>query len=314
MPTVNRTTLLREPGKMIFAGANLYSQGDLQITPVITTTEVATSAHGVIDRDRVTDRIFTISGVLAGAWKDLSVLFAIMALKQGESVFGSSDTPLVIHGRRGTKITFTNGAITRPPAIVGKTGATMFGAFEATCIISNNGDPEDEESYFSITNQAYPGDADFDPAELLTLPLSAAWGSTAPWDDFLTQEGWEITPTVRLSPVPVDGVGTVDMRVADMSVTATAIPVGPTLAQQFAKMSFGQGLGARRALGDDLILSAPGVYITVSDAAITSGDTGYGDRPLIGATTWTANRKWASTAPQPLLTVADAPPAPPEEE
>lgn len=308
MPTVNRTTLLREPGKIIFAGSNLYSQGDIEVKPVVTNAEIATSVHGVVDRGRAINRMFTISGVLAGEWKDLAVLFGIMALPKGASVFGADDTPLIVHGQGGTKITLANAAITKPPAIIGKTGSTLFGAFEATAIIANNADPALAASYFTIANEAYPGDTGFDPATLLTLPLTAAWGAVAPWDSFLTRDGWQVTPNVTLSAEDADGVGTVDMKIADISVTAVGIPVGPTLTQQYTNMSFGQALGARRAVGDNLILSAAGVYIAMTDAVIIDGDTGFGDRPLIGQTTWAASRRWIEGVAQPLLSVGTAPP------
>lgn len=310
---INRTLLLREPGKIIFDGAHLYSQGDLTVKPVITNGAVTTSIHGTVDRGRVTDRMFTISGVLAGEWKDLGVLFHALSLVKGASVFGGADKSLVVHGQSGTKITFPCGAITKPPSIIGRAGATLFGEFEATCIIGNNSSAASAASYFAITTEAYPGDAAFDPTSLLTLPLSAAWGSSAPWDAFVTRDGWTITPEVSLTPDSVDGIGTADLKIADIQVTATATPAGITPAAIAAKLSFGQGMGARRPTGDDLILTADGIYIAVSNAVITDAGLAFGDAPLVGPATWAASRAWDDGGVAlPLLYVADEAPEPEE--
>lgn len=309
---INRTTLLREPGKIIFDGAHLYSQGPLTVKPVINNASVVTAMHGTVDRGRVVDRLFTISGVLAGEWKDLAVLFHALNLPIGASVFGSTDKPLIVHGRLGTKITFTNGAITKPPVIIGGAGKTLFGAFEATCLIANNGNPATEAAYYTITSQAYPGDEAFDPTSLLTLPMDAVWGDTAPWNAFLTREGWTITSEVTLTPEIVDGVGTADMKVKDKQVSASCVPAGVTPAQVQSKLSFGQGMGARRQTGDDLVLSADGVYISLSDAVISDSALAFGDVPLVGETTWVASRAFNGDGTErPLLFVGDeAPEAP----
>lgn len=301
---INRTLLLREPGKIIFDGAHLYSQGPLTVKPVVNNASVVTAVHGTVDRARVVDRMFTVSGVLAGEWKDLSVLFGALAVPIGGSVFGSVDKPLVVHGRLGTKITFVNGAITKPPVIIGGAGKTLFGSFEATCLLGNNASPAAEASYYAITSEAYPGDATFNPALIFTLPLAAAWGEDAPWDEFYTREGWTITPAVTLTPEVVDGLGTVDMKVKDKQVTATCVPAGITAAEVLPKLSFGQGLGARRPTGDNLVLTSGGALITISSAVITESALAFGDTPFVGETTWVGSRTWVEGVEQALLVLS----------
>lgn len=303
---INRTTILREPGKIIFDSAHLYFQGDITLKPVVTQADIASSVHGTVDV-RSTNRMFTVTGTLAGEWEELAKLYAIMSLKRGASVFGATDKPLVIHCLSGLKITFTNAAITKPPVIIGGVGKTMFGAFEAMCILGNESDPSTVASYYAVTSESYPGDTQFSPSAMLTLPLTAVWGASAPWDEFLTRDGWTITPNVTLSPDDVDGLGTVDMKVQDMTVTAVATPAGITQAQLYAAMGHGAGLGARRT-GADLVLTASGVWIKVTDALITDGDSGHGDRPTVGEVTWTGRRTWTTGVIDPLLAVGTAAP------
>ncbi len=298
---INRTIVLREPGKIIFDGAHLYFQSDIVVKPVITNAALPSLIHGTIDT-RSTNRMFTISGTLAGEYKDLAKLYAVMGVPRGRSVFGAVDKALVIHCESGLKITFANAAITKPPAIIGRVGATMFGAFEATCILKNSSDPGTAANYYTVAAEAYPGDAAFDPSVILTLPLTAAWGEAAPWDSFLTRAGWTITPQVTLSPDDVDGLGTIDLKVQDITCTATATPAGITQAQLYAALGHGSGLGARRA-GNDLVLTADGVWIKLTDAVMTDGDSGHGDRPTVGEATWTARRAWDDGALLPLLAV-----------
>jgi hypothetical protein len=311
---IARNLLLQEPGVIIFDGATLYSQGPLTVKPVVTNASIVTAIHGTVDRGRATDRLFTVSGTLAGEWRDLAVLFHALSVPIGGSVFGASDKPLVVHGRSGTRVAFVNGAITRPPTIVGRAGTTLFGEFEATCVLGNGLDPAATASYYAITSATYPGDAAFDPTSLITLPLNAVWGTEAPWVDFHTLQGWTVTPEVTLTPHAVDGLGTVDMKVTDKQVTAAAVPAGVTQAQILSKLGFGGGLGARRSGGPDLVLSADGVYIAISDAVMLDSELAFGAVPIIGNTVWSATRTFTEGAERPLLVVADAPPAPPEEE
>lgn len=303
---INRTLLLREPGHVLWDSSRFYFQGDLTLKPVVTSQDIQSMVHGTID-SRVTNRMFTISGTLAGAWKDYSKLYGLMSLARGASVFTGSDKPLVIHTVSGRKITFHCAAITTPPPIIGRAGATMLGNVEFTAILKNSSDPATESSYYTFATEAYPGDATFDPDEILTLPLTAAWGVSTPWDSFLSRGGWTITPTVALSAEDVDGLGTVDMKIQDITVTAVATPAGITQAQLLPKLSHGTGLGARRA-GDDLVLTADGVWIKLTDCILTDGNSAHGDAPVVGDCTWTARRTWSTGTLQPLLAVGAAEP------
>jgi hypothetical protein len=170
--------------------------------------------------------------------------------------------------------------------------------------LGNNVSPASEASYYAITSQAYPGDATFNKNLIFTLPLSAAWGEDAPWDEFYTREGWTITSEVTLTPEVVDGLGTVDMKVKDKQVTAVCVPAGITPADVLPKLSFGQGMGAVRPTGDNLVLTSGGALITLSDAVMTDSALAFGDTPFVGETTWVASRTWVEGAEQPLLVLS----------
>jgi hypothetical protein len=109
----------------------------------------------------------------------------------------------------------------------------------------------------------------------------------------------------------VDGLGTVDMTFQELQVTATSIPVGPTVDD----VSTAQGINATalgasvQSFSSDLVIEGEGVYVAVYNAALVESDFGHGtDRKTLGATDWIATRTLTLGVADPLFYISTAAP------
>lgn len=310
MPSINRTSIITGPALVTFGGQTFWSKGDITLKPNNKNFKVATSAFGDVD-ERTEDKSMEISFEPDGRFTDglAAVLWPYAAMPIGTSVFGGSDSPLVIHSRAGTKVTVHNAALTKTPDLRLGVSKTIQGSLTFTGLLKNSTDPTDAAAYYTVTTESYPGDTGFDIGDIKTLAYDSAWGGSAPWSSFLTQEGWEVSFDLSLAPQMVDGLGTVDMSLQSLGVTARAIPVGPTEAQILTSMGNTRALGASVASANDLIVSATGLYFSLSKAGLRSAELGYGaERKRAGQLEWFATRTVTAGVADPLFYIGTAAP------
>lgn len=310
MPSINRTTIITGPALVTFGGQSFWSKGDVTLKPTVDKFAVTTAAFGEVD-GRIQDKRVEISFEPEGRFTAglLAVLFPYAALSIGASIYGATDRALVIHSRAGTKITVPNASITTLPGLRFGVGKTITGNITFTGLLKNSTAPEAAGAYWVAAAEAYPGDAGFATSDIKTLAYSSAWGGDAPWTSFLTEAGWEVAFDLSLAPQKVDGLGTVDMTLQELKITATAIPVGPTEAQSLAKMQQDQVMGSSYATADDLIISATGVYFSMSNAGLVESDLGWGaQRKRLGTHKWQATRTVTEGVPDPLYFIGTAAP------
>lgn len=249
-----------------------------------------------------------------GEYEHLATLFALMAMKPGDSVFGATNTAVVVDFRDGRRLTIHRAAITKMPEINIETGSPIFGSLEIRALIDcvTPRTPDHASAYYTLqTAQTYPTDAAFDPSLIIRGPWSAAWGSD-PWDSFRTEAGFKIKPAATLKPVFVDGLGVVDYTMMENSVTVEANPIG--VAAQSAILTLA---GAEAALGassiarqSDLNISATGAYIRVRNAVMEKPKFRYAADPTKAiAVDWSANRSFTAGVSDDLLYVGTSAPA-----
>lgn len=310
MPSINRTTVITGPALVTFAGQTFWSKGDITLKPVTNNFKIGTSAFGDVD-ERTQDKSIEISFEPDGRFTSglAAVLWPYAATAIGASIYGGSDRALVVHSRAGTKVTVHNASLTGMPNLRLGVGKTIQGNVTFTGLLKNSTDPTDAAAYYTVASESYPGDTGFDIADIKTLAYASAWGGSSPWDAFLTEEGWEISFDLSLAPVMVDGLGTVDMRLQSLGVNARAIPVGPTEAQVLTAMGNTRALGASVASANDLIVSATGLYFSLSKAGVRSAELGYGaERKRIGQLEWFATRTVTAGVADPLFYLGTAAP------
>ena len=292
--SIDRATIIRGPAKVTFGGQTFWSKGDITLKPTVSRFEVETSRFGRVD-ERFSDKSIVVSFEPSGRFTtDLAaVLWPYFATDIGSSIYGATDSPLLINTVSGRQITVHNAAVSSMPDVNLGVGATIQGDVEFTGLLVNEADPSDANSYYTSAAVSYPGDTGFNTAEILTLAYNSAWGAVTPFDDFNTEEGWVLSFDLTMRNELVDGLGTVDMTLQELQVTATSIPVGPTVEDMLAKQGINAtALGSSvQANSDDLIITGSGVYVAVYNAALVENDIVYGnDRKTIGSTDWIATR------------------------
>lgn len=310
MPAFDRTTVISGPAIITYGGQSFWSKGDVILKPNFPRFDIQTSRFGKVD-SRFTDKMMEVSFEPDGRFTAAlaAVLWPYAETDIGTSIYGSSDAPLVVHGRDGVKITVHNAALTQMPSIRLGVAQTIQGQCTFTGLVAKDTDPTDAAAYYTIASAAYPGDTGWAASDILTLAFDSAWGAS-PWDDFMTENGWEISFGLQLADQKVDGVGTVTKTLQGLDVTARAIPVGPTMAELMAKMGNTQPLGGSvQDNAADLIVSATGLYLAIYNAAIVETDLGWGNqRKRLGPTTWQATRTVTTGSLDPLFLISDAAP------
>lgn len=308
MPGIDRTTVYRGSGQVIFGGQTFWSKGNITMKLVQSSFPIPTSAFGDAD-ERPKNRKYEVTFEPSGAFTDeqAAILFALAGVSVGSSIFGASDAALVIHGRDGIKHTLHNAIVTKPPNISYSAGKTLLGSVTFTGVLAKSKDPTAADAYITTASAAYPGDAGFSVANHFTSPPTAAWGASSPWNAILSESGWEISFEADTQEKEADGLGTYDLVLANFKVTAKAAIVGPTVAQVLTALKGNQAFGTSLS-GDDLVIQsivgAP--LITISNAALIDSECRWGSQDgRIGETTWKATRSITGGVADPLVTVVE---------
>jgi hypothetical protein len=310
--SIDRNTINIGPGSVTFGGQTFWSKGDIVIKNTVSRFEIVTSRFGKVD-ERLQDKRIVVSFEPTGRFDTslAAVIWPYATAAIGSKVFGATDSALVINTLAGSQYTLHNTALTGMPDINLGVGQTIQGEIEFTGLLKNNADPSDVNSYYTIAAVAYPGDTGFDVADIITDVFSNSWPSFGAASDFHTEDGWSISLGLSLRDEMVDGLGTVDMTFQEIQVTATAIPVGPTVDDvSLAQGINGEALGTSvQTLSSDLVIEGAGVYVAVYNAALVESDFGHGtDRKTLGSTDWIATRTLTLGVADPLFYISTAEP------
>lgn len=216
----DRTTIIRGPCKLTFDGATFYSKGGVVLTISPALYQKTTDAYGPVGQSK-TDMLVTVEFEPVGEIESLAVLYALGNTAMGASIYGATDKPLVIVAVDSTT-TILNAQITNLPSIRCTANNTAFGGMTFTGLLSNSGDPADVADYFTVGAGAAIGTA-FNPALIVTAPYTATLGAVGP---FYSEAGFEISFDLSLTPITVDGVGTVDMALESLGFSVSCIPTG----------------------------------------------------------------------------------------
>lgn len=300
MATFDRTTIVRGPCKITYDSQTFYSKGGVSLTLANSTFDKETDAYGVVGKSK-TDLQIVVEFEPVGEIEALTVLFPYGGTAIGASIFGGTDKPLVIVAADGT-YTINNAAITQMPSIRCTANNTAFGSVQFTGLLDIGGNPNTLSDYYAVTSGASIG-ATFDPTKLITAPYTATLGAIGP---FHSEAGFEIAFELGLSPVVVDGIGTVDMSLQNLGATITCIPTG------ISKTSFDTFFGSLDA-GEDLANSTLDIStatvggLNLDFAAVQVIDLQNRFSPTenrLGQVTMAARRTFSTGVPAALFTVA----------
>lgn len=308
MAGINRTVIITGPALVTYGGQTFWSKGDVTCTPQYKRFGIDTSAWGVIEQ-RFSDKRIVVSFEPSGHFSTAlaAVLWPYAATAMGASIYGGSDSPLVIHGRDGIKLTVPNAAVTAMPTIRHGVDKTLVGPITFTGLLANSADGSLEASYFAFTSVPFPADSGYVVAGIPTMGHRLIWkAAVAPWTSCAVETGAEVSFGLRLQEHAVDGLGTIDMRLAGMDVTAKATPVGPTAAEIMTALNGGTALGAAAVVSDLTIKPdlANGCQVILKKAQLVEAGLRYGAASKrIGPCTWLATRGFTTGAPDALFAI-----------
>ena len=303
-----RQSIVRGPGTVKFDNVKLFDANGINAEVESSTQEIPSSIAGNLDTIK-TDQIGKITLTPVGEISSalLTLLYPFQTPNPGASIMGSTDKPLVISSRAGTKVTFHNAALSKIPDLILSPVKTAFGSAEFTALLANGKLPTDANSFFKVETAAY---ADGDPGRtgLSGCHYVGTWGTG---NDALsipdTLDGWTVSFELQLDPVTTDSQGTIDYTFGGLTVRASCTPLGLSEAQILGALPILGGRGTSTATSKDLVIAAPnpGLTVTLKSAALVTGPIAWGATTLrAGQIGFVAHRAVSSGTLGALYSVA----------
>jgi hypothetical protein len=220
METFDRTTIVRGPCKITYDGATFYSKGGVTLTVNQSSFDKQSDAYGLIGRGK-TDMSVVVEFEPVGEIESLTVLFPYGATTIGTGIYGATDKPLVIVSTSAT-YTIINAAITQMPSIRCTATNTAFGSVQFTGICGTLGVAGSIVEYLTVGAGGSIGTA-FNPNLVIAGPYTGTYTDVG---TFYSEAGFDISFDLSLTPIIVDGIGTVDMALANVGSSSSFIPIG----------------------------------------------------------------------------------------
>lgn len=300
------------PAIVIRGGASIYFRDGLTVTVNTQTGEVPSDFHGTVDTF-LRSRSITISGRPEGMIANLSQIFGLGVANVGASIFGASDTALVIHTKAGQTITYERSGISKMPSLKLSATDDFFGdAMEWTCLGDPTTEPTDAAHWKTIVTSAF-ADVTYSETTKLRYRYTAAYGST-PYDAMTAQEGFTISLNQTNEEISDDNVGLADIVLRSLTATCNFVPSNLTEAQVDGLIKL-QGSGAV-LIGESIAKGATDLVITGDNGptsfTATLHKAGFGQsaymyqtgRLRAGEVQALTRRTWSTGVANPLYTFA----------
>jgi len=299
MATFDRTTIVRGPCKITYDGATFYSKGGVTLTMNQSTFDKEVDAYGMVGKAK-TDMQIVVEFEPVGEIEALTTLFPYGSTTIGASIYGSSDKALIIVAADAT-YTIHNAAITKLPTLRCTANNTQLGSVQFTGLVKNSANPNAITSYYTASAGAAIGTA-FDPALIIAAPYTATLGGSS----FSSSDGFEISFDLALTPIVVDGIGTVTMALGNIGSTISCTPIGVATG---AFDTYFDGLDAGEELGvatlDVSTTVTGGLNFDAAAVQIISIDRKFSPTEnRLGKLTMAAKRTFTSGSPNALFTIA----------
>lgn len=298
---INRNTILRGPGTVKFGGVTVFDSNGITCEIESATQGLPSSISGeigTIKTDQTGKISFTPCGQISAAI--LAAIYPYASAAIGSSACGAADTPCVVHGMSGTRVTLVNCCVRKMPEIYLSPVKTAFGSVELAAALGLAKGPTDAAALYTVEQAAYDAGAP-DPTGITGVAYAGTFGALSIPD---TVDGWTITPEVTLNPVSTDTLGTIDWTVASVGCTAKCTPLGLTEEQILAALPATRARGSLIG-GDDLVVTGEGgLKVTLHGASLVTGPLQWGNTQLrAGEIGFTAHRSFAGGVPGPVFEV-----------
>lgn len=301
--SINRNTILRGPGTVKFGGVTVFDANGITCEIESATQGLPSSISGeigTIKTDQTGKISFTPCGQISAAI--LAAIYPYASAAIGSSACGAADTPCVVHGMSGTRVTLVNCCVRKMPEIYLSPVKTAFGSVELAAALGLAKGPTDDAALYTVEQAAYDAGAP-DPTGITGVAYAGTFGALSIPD---TADGWTITPTVELTAVTTDNLGTIDWTVSAVGCTARCTPLGLTEEQILAALPVGKARGSLLGGTDNLVITGTGgLTVTLYGAGLVTGPLQWGNTTLrVGEIGFTACRTFKDGVPGPVFSVA----------
>jgi hypothetical protein len=301
------------PAIIQFKGVSYYFKTGLKGSVKRTLAKIHVDAFGQI-AEVARDCVVEFTGTPAGAIRvaDLAGQMPYLPSNIGQSIFGMADAPLTIQTMNdGAAITWQRGAISKyAPILLSATRGTIYqGDMTFSCLMASTFDTAAATAWKNIAPSPF-ADATFDPTTIQPAEYIAAWGSMAPYNCMIAQEGFLLSPSIVTENISVDNYGIIDMALKSVGGSVRFKPANLSEPQLDALISL-QGATALlpgAVMGDggnDLVITGKRLVATLK----TAGAVDYGllyatGRLRAGEVAFAAATTFATGVPNPIFTFA----------
>ena len=311
----SRTEIIRGPAIVTLKTGIFYTEDDITLDPEITTFKTPSSIYGESD-ERLDNIVFNLSFKPESFWdtSKFNVLYPYSSPVYGSSVFGATDSDVTIQTLAGQEIKLCAGAVTAMPELTLGANKSMFGSVTMTCIGKQDTAWNDAAKRAVITAKSF-ADTTYNSSDIITVPYTGTWGSTAPWDSIDSADGWTISFDVAMDDVTSDSYGIIDKTLGTVGVMAKCTPIGVSEANLLSLLRI-QGAGVARGASlssnaNDLVIqgsTAGDPKVTIFNAAPKTAGFRFGQTVLrAGEVGWTGVAKIVSSAPSALFELSSVP-------
>ena len=153
--SINRNPILRAPGTVKFGGATVFDANGVTCEIESATQGLPSSISGEIGTIK-TDQTGKISFIPCGQISAaiLAALFPYASAAIGSSACGAADTPCVVHGMSGTRVTLVNCCVRKMPEIYLSPVKTAFGPVELAAALGLAKGPTDAAALYTVEQAA----------------------------------------------------------------------------------------------------------------------------------------------------------------
>lgn len=308
------------PAIITFNSKSFYAKSGINRKFLRDTFKVTSDLAGQLD-ERMKSQRQEISFTPDGQISDLGKYFPYAAGDIGKSLFGTSDSPLVVvtkfggTSNAGQTLTYPRAALTKLSPLFLGSQKTLFGDMAFTCLGDPTVQSNTSNAWETIASSTF-ADATFDETKIVTDIYTAAYGSS-PYNSMGAMSGFTLDIALEKEDVTADDFGIVDMFLKSLTATAKFIPSNLTETQISTLLGLqgtgyvfpGQSLSKNNT---DLVVTGSGnngltLTATIKNAGPKQASFNYdvGKHRLMEVE-FSSKRTWTSGAANALWTLAVA--------
>lgn len=264
-----RSNIVKGPAKIVYDSITYFTPDDITLTLDDGGQDIATSMFGPnTDRLVINPKVtttFTPHALISSGPTAVTRSNALAALIPaiftngfyGTQYLGSgSEKSLQIWGSNGELVTISNAVITAPPSLMFSADKPIFGAMTFTGICKTTSSDIDLGQANSLldvaTAQADPGLAFLGTPTYLQRRYKGNLGSQSGFTEIWPEGGWTVQFSPQWRERTIQGL-TVDFELVGMTITASCVPVGPSMSNIINLIGVGGDNGASWPQGKSML-------------------------------------------------------------